>query len=164
VIDLRLPQTQEWFFDYFKNGDGVHLSKPHGDIADFPAMLPTLMHPELGGCPTTYGIGSWMRTSRINGFIYPSARSDAMTLVREWQLESFNGWNMVDYRNTCEIASSEVIADKTPWYSFDQLGITYGRPRVTLHQPDSASTIAGSWAVRGVQARSDAIYKEIVGL
>jgi len=48
VIDLRLPSTQKWFLDHFRNGDGAHLIKPNGQKnCDFTSMLPTLMHPEL---------------------------------------------------------------------------------------------------------------------
>ena len=110
VFDLRLPQTQAWFCEHFRKGDGIHLRKVNGaPIGDFYSMLPTLMHPELGGCDTTHGIGSWMRTSRIKALIYPSARSDATVKIRDGELVWSRGWNMVDYRSSFAVASSELI-------------------------------------------------------
>jgi hypothetical protein len=162
VIDLRLPETRAWFFNHFRRGDGVHLSKPRGEgISDFCGMLPTLMHPELGGCATTHGVGSWMRTSPVNALIFPSARSDAMVSVRQGQLAGFRGWNMVDYRRAAAIASGEVVVDQDPWYNFDELSRSFNLPARALEQAPEGSPAEGSWAVHGNQARYDAVYQQI---
>jgi len=162
VIDLRQPETQAWFFEHFKCGDGVHLSKPKGtNISNFCEMLPTLMHPELGGCDTTHGIGSWMRTSRVNALIYPSARSDVTIAVRDGQLVGFSGWNILDYRGT-RLASGEMVVENEPWDDFQRLNLIFNRPKVTLDQAAKGSLDAGSWNVRGVQARYDSLYQQIV--
>lgn len=165
VIDLRLPETQEWFFRHFKSGDGVHLSKPNGEqITDFCDMLPTLMHPELGGCDATHGIGSWMRTNdRVNALIYPSARSDAQTSLLDGRLVGFSGWNMVDYRGADDIASTEVVVDHEPWDDFHQLAKVFNRPEAVLHRARPGSPDEGSWIVRGVQTRYDHLYTRILG-
>jgi hypothetical protein len=164
VLDLRLPETQAWFFNRFKCGDGVHLRKPNGEqISNFCDMLPTLMHPELGGCDTTHGIGSWMRTSPVNALIYPSARSDAEILIRDGQLVGFSGWNMVDYRGAAEIASGEIVEDYAPWSDFNQLGMIFNRPEVSLYKAPTGSSDEGSWVVRGIQARYDYLYQQIIG-
>jgi hypothetical protein len=162
VIDLRLPETQAWFFERFRLGDGVHLSKPHGDgITNFHGMLPTLKHPELGGCAVTHGVGSWLRTSHVNALIFPSARSDTTVTMREGQLAGFRGWNMVDYRRAAEIASGEAVVDPDRWYAFGELDKTYGLPSGTLELAPAGSAESGSWTVRGVQTRYDSLYQQL---
>ena len=41
VIDLRWPNVQQWFFDQFKDGDGVFLTKKGGTVREFYDLLPT---------------------------------------------------------------------------------------------------------------------------
>jgi hypothetical protein len=119
------------------------------------------MHPELGGCAVTHGVGSWMRTSHVNALIFPSARSDAMVAMREGELAGFRGWNLVDYRRAEGIASAEVVIDHDHWYAFGELERTYGLPSGVLEQAPAGSPEEGSWRVRGVQARYDALYQRI---
>lgn len=50
ILDMRLPHVQEWFFNYFRLGDGQALDKPNGgNIDSFLQMLPTLTSVEPGG-------------------------------------------------------------------------------------------------------------------
>jgi hypothetical protein len=163
VIDLRLPDTQAWFLNHFKNGDGVHLIKPNGPaITTFCEMLPTLMHPELGGCDTTHGIGSWMRTSPVNALIYPSARSDVNIAVRDGALVGFRGWNILDYRGV-DVASGEIVLDDDPWQDFHYLSSIFNRPEPVLRRAATGSPEAGSWSVSRVQLRYDGLYRQIAG-
>jgi len=168
VIDLRLPKTQEWFFTHFKNGDGVHFYKQNiktngQPISGFCEMLPTLMDLELGGCPTTEGIGSWMRTNGlVNALIYPSSRSDVMTSIRDGKLDNFRGWNLVDYRKAKPITSREVVTDQNPWYDFNEIGEIYNQPGITLQQAARDSRNTGSWEVQGNQRYYDELHQFIV--
>ena len=78
VIDLRLPATQEWFFETFRTGYGDFWHKPNGaSVSSFAPMLGNLMFPDLGGTSVTDAIGYCLRSMGIAAFIYPSARSDA---------------------------------------------------------------------------------------
>ena len=68
VIDLRLPRTQRWFFDHFRDGDGVFLIKDGGTVREFYDLVPTLIHPALGGTEITHAIGSWARSSGVKHY------------------------------------------------------------------------------------------------
>lgn len=161
VIDLRQPETQAWFFERFRLGDGVHIRKPNGHgITDFFGMLPTLMHPELGGSAVTHGVGSWMRTSHVNALIFPSARSDATITFHEGKLTDFRGWNLVDYQAAEGIASGEAVEDHEPWYAFGELDRAFGLPTGKLERAPVGTESAGSWVVRGIQTRYDGLHQQ----
>ena len=44
-------------------------------------------------------IGHWMRTRRVEAFVFPSARNDTTVLVVNGEIKGHKGWNLVDYRN-----------------------------------------------------------------
>jgi hypothetical protein len=116
VIDLRLPLTREWFFETFRNGDGVFYKKlQQQTISSFYEMLPALLHVNIGGQTETQGIGIWMRRNKVNAFIYPSARSNAEVVIRNGVLERHSGWNLLDYRNTDERTFADTLTDWSSW-------------------------------------------------
>ena len=55
----------------------------------------------------------------INALVYPSARSDVAVSIHEGELASLRGWNLLDYRATADIASTELVTDEDPWHDFD---------------------------------------------
>lgn len=163
VIDLRLPETQQWFFALFQYGDGVHLAKPNGgNIHDFVDMLPTLMHPELGGCQVTHAIGSWMRTNRVNALIYPSARSNVALYVVGGELRGSDGWNLIDYRQAAGMASAEMVIDNDPWCTFAEISQQFGGAERQVVRIAQGKESAGSWKTFGFSNRCDALYEAVV--
>lgn len=154
VIDLRLPETQQWFFDHFCDGDGHFLVKDGGSASDFHDMLPALMDPSLGGSATTHAIGSWMRSSGVNGLIFPSARSDASVTVEDGEMVHFHGWNLIDYRATARTAT-ETVRDPHGWPDFASPGVSLGTV--------DAGPYRSSWRVSGVEERYAALRSQIEG-
>jgi hypothetical protein len=156
VIDLRLPRTQEWFFEHFKNGDGHFLTKNVGTAREFYDLVPTLMHPAIGGSEVTHAIGSWMRSSGVNALIYPSARSDASVDIRNGELVASHGWNLVDYRGASALPATELTKSVGGWPDFLQ-------PTGFL-QVANGGELAGSWKVTGLQIDYDKMRRQIEGL
>ena len=145
VIDLRLPETQEWFCEQFKTGELPWFSKPSGGtIRSFWEMLPSLMHPEYGGCAVTHGVGGWMRAHRIAGLVYPSARSNASATTEGNKLMGFHGWNFIDYRAAQDVKVGEGVVDGDPWPGFLL-------PGVELQVQALPGTQKVGWQVRGVE-------------
>lgn len=155
VIDMRLPRTQQWFFDQFKNGDGLFLIKDGGTAREFYDLIPTLMHPALGGSDVTHAVGSWMRSSGVNGLVFPSARSDVSVTIEDGELVDCHGWNFVDYRTARNLPATEVTNSIGGWPNFLQPGA-----RLAVA---SNSRLAGSWQVTGLQGRYDNLREQIEG-
>jgi hypothetical protein len=153
VVDLRLPDTQKWFFDKFKNGDGDFLIKEAGTVREFYDLIPTLMHPSLGGSDVTHAIGSWMRSSGVNGLIFPSARSNASATIRNGALVDWHGWNLVDYRTARHLPATEKTNSVGGWLDFLQPGVKL--------EVSADGEFAGSWRVTGLQARYERLQDQI---
>lgn len=115
VVDLRLPDVQEWFWKEFKDinayvtnelrknmreGVGPSEIKLQSFItpSSFFDMLPTLMDPKLGGNRVTDHIGQRLRLAKFSALIYPSARIHAGVIWENGEMKRFPGWNLVDYR------------------------------------------------------------------
>jgi len=155
VIDLRLTRTREWFFDHFKDGDGQFLIKNGGSAREFYDLLPTLMHPAVGGNDVTHAIGSWMRSSGVNGLVFPSARSDCSATIEDGELVDWHGWNFVDYRTSREVPATEVTNSAGGWPNFLQ-------PRAQVSVA-SSGRLAGSFRVRGLQGQYDDLREQLEG-
>jgi hypothetical protein len=155
VIDLRLPGTQKWFFDHFKDGDGHFLVKEGGTAREFFDLIPMLLHPALGGTDVTHAIGSWMRSSGVNGLVFPSARSDASVTIKNGELVDWRGWNFVDYRSARSLPATEVTRSPGGWPDFLQPGVQLAVA--------SNGELAGSWKAIGLQARYDHLREAIEG-
>jgi len=62
------------------------------------------------------GIGEWLRNEGVEGFIYPSSRSDVLSAIQNGALVRFEGWCLVDYRYTEEEQIAHyVVFDPRPW-------------------------------------------------
>jgi hypothetical protein len=154
VLDLRLPVTQQWFFQHFRNGDGHFLTKDGGTATEFYDLVPTLMDPTLGGRPETHAIGSWLRSSGVDALIYPSARSNASVDIHNGKLVAWHGWNLVDYRRARDLPALELIRSPRSWPGFDQHGV-----RLSV----AGGHRSGSWRVEGVQRRHDELRAHFEG-
>jgi hypothetical protein len=152
VIDLRLPATQEWFFETFRSGYGDFWHKPNvASVGSFAGMLGTLMFPDLGGTSVTDAIGYCLRSMGIAAFIYPSAHSDAEIVVDRGIFQYALGFNLLDFRATETINLTEAPT------RFDDDGIwdAYKWP-ITLEiaelsaDRDIAERYRGSWRLPGV--------------
>jgi hypothetical protein len=154
VIDLRLPDVQLWFFDQFKDGDGVFLTKKGGTVREFYDLIPTLMHPNLGGTNVSNAIGSWMRSSRVNGLVFPSARSStSVSMHAGVELLDWNGWNFLDYRTAKTLPATEITNSEGGWPNFLQRGVQIAVATNDDHR--------GSWKVIGVQDQYDKLKNAI---
>src|SRR5262249_37080379 len=99
--DLRLPATQEWFFETFRTGYRDFWHKPNGaSVSSFGGRLGTLMFPDLGGTSVTDVTGYCLRSMGIAASIYPSARSDAQIVVDRGIFQYALGFNLLDFRAT----------------------------------------------------------------
>jgi hypothetical protein len=155
VLDLRLPETQRWFFSHFKDGDGHFLEKDGRPAIGFFDLVPTLMDPALGGTAETHAIGSWLRSSGVDALIYPSARSDVSVTIRDGELLDWRGWNLIDYRTAREFPARETTRSSSGWPDFRQPGV-----RLSV----AGGQLAGSWRVDGVQVRHDELRAQIEGM
>jgi hypothetical protein len=102
VVDLRQPLTQTWLAETFGKPREIGFfswkNKQH-ELSGFGEMFGALINPNLGGNEFTQMIGSFLRTYDANGFVFPSARTNAAVLIRDNLIGGFGGWNFVDYRN-----------------------------------------------------------------
>ena len=111
LIDLRMPTTRRWFVTELTRlenkdmpgRDGTRVTMPMfplaGPLDDFKDLLPTLLAQGLGdGSGVTQIAGSWLRQLGADALIFPSARADVSVSFANGKLESWYGWNLVDYR------------------------------------------------------------------
>jgi hypothetical protein len=157
VVDLRLPATQEWFCEAFREGYGDFWRKPAGrSLGRFQDMLPMLMMADLGGCQVTDAIGFSLRKIGAAGLIYPSARCDPETVVDNGELRGWMGFNLVDFRDS-EIetgGAGEVLRfdDPEPWDS----PMKWPNLRCEIAELSENRELAerwkGSWRLLGVRA------------
>jgi hypothetical protein len=155
VIDLRLPSTQRWLFETFRLGDGKVLQKPtESPIGSFLEMLPTLLDTAYGGNEITHALGSYFRQNKVSALIFPSARSNVQTHIKNGRLEDFGGWNLVDYRNASDPPICTGWLDVSPWSQRAPAG-------VEIHFA-STGPYAGSWRVEGVEEWHDDRYSRML--
>jgi hypothetical protein len=170
VIDLRLPATQEWFFDTFYHlelarrrmegpllllDDDVSVALHDRKLTSFFDLLPTLVAPNIGGgLHFIQGIGAWLRSHEVFGLVFPSARTDFGvdmlngTLVESW------GWNFVLYHNS----------PPTPWehYFGKCLRWLHWEEPVRLQIETASPCRAGTWAVRNLRTFHEQKYQRAV--
>ena len=152
VLDLRIPEAQTWFFEYFvrleeKIGLEGHVLDQSPDVrvstfkyhkpVDCVDLLATLVVPGLGGSIFHQAVGAWLRSHDVAGLVYPSARCDASwQLLRDerdanghGQLEvSFSGWNFVDYRRSGPADWKSLFGRLPTWVLPMRAGISVTRP------------------------------------
>ena len=175
TLDLRRPVVRDWFYARFREPVERALAKlsPLPQIvpptiahsrfhfengkppvpSDFWAMLPTLVNPDLGGGnigdtgSTFVMIGHWMRQNEVAALIYPSARCDCAAVVENGELASWQGWNLVDYRDAPlpmgdAARATTVVTSPWAWQHLPE--------DVNLHVAESSSRLAGSFAIQGI--------------
>ena len=81
VLDLRLPDAQRWFTEYFgglevesgrRNDHGIRTIKETPE--SLRDILPTLVTPTPGGTTFHQAVGAWLRANGVFGLVFPSAR------------------------------------------------------------------------------------------
>jgi hypothetical protein len=113
-IDLRLPDTRQWFFRRYRRGiegwpgygydaadvaveRGVNGSSEPEVASGFIQMLPSLCDHAPGGRLICQVIGADLRRHGAECLVYPSARCDVFAAFQDGVLVDSYGWNLVDY-------------------------------------------------------------------
>jgi hypothetical protein len=153
VLDLRHPETQEWFHEYFLHYWGMRVfeHEAYPLPRSFSEMLPVLMDPTLGGNETTKAIGEWLVGQGVGALIYPSARSNAAVHLQDGALESAFGWCLLDLRELRPLAT-EAIHVGDPWDLSERTAF----PLYTI----AGGPNHGSWWVQGPQEHLERSVKE----
>lgn len=130
VIDLRLPETLQWFFDVFVSIETIQEGKfidgkgrniitgkfnTPNDITEF---LPTLFTSTLGGGSTfIQGIGAYLRSIGVQALIYPSARTNSRSLTLDGKVQESFGYILVNYRDApvCEFQANKFFGVLPNW-------------------------------------------------
>lgn len=158
VIDLRLPKTQQWFYEnlikgipgllflYDNNDQGTltpHLYINGKRPSGFFDLLPLLMTHFIGGTMITDVIAKWLISIGANGLIYPSARSDIYAEIINGTLNEFKGWCLVDYSNSQKPDNNEfnIIPHPDGWVQ--------PYPDCILMMDPPSSRRNGSWRYTG---------------
>ena len=160
-IDLRLPETLQWFFETFRGGYGAFWRKPNGALASRCEMVvPTLIYPDLGGTAVTDAIGYSLRSMGVSALIYPSARSDAETTVEGGNFKYATGFNLLDFRmadavqvdpNCTDQFNDEGRWEDTKWkYRLELADLTADR--------HIAERFRGSWRLLDVVKAHDEFF------
>lgn len=106
VLDLRLPDCQEFIVEEFFKKDTPFLDKSdRTGIDKFIHALPILMRSELGGgahgqgqSGTLQALAAFVRDCGASALVFPSARSDVLCEIQDRRLSRWRGWSLVDYR------------------------------------------------------------------
>jgi hypothetical protein len=161
VVDLRLPGTQQWFCETFREGFGDFWTKPAGrSVGRFQDMLPSLMSPELGGSQVTDAIGYALRTMGASGLIYPAARCDLETVVEDGALRGWRGFNFVDFRGAAtEAGDAPRFDDPDPW----DIPVQWPDLRCEIAElsedQELAERLKGSWRLLGIRENHERFWE-----
>lgn len=168
VVDLRLPEVRQAFFDIFRTGAALSdpsqtasYSRPMGDnIHRFEEMIPEFIDPDLGGTDQgqegiTQMIGGYLRNSGTTALIYPSARNDCGVEFRNGKMANHWGWNLVDYRTSKPSLLAAHSVTLGPWQQTGLKGISVQSP--------VQGEFAGSLAIRGVSSANADLYENQYG-
>jgi hypothetical protein len=153
VVDLRLPQVQDWFCGTFGTLEKEAIRRRFGGFAllkpaDFRELIPTLVHPAAGGIAFHHAVGAWLSSHGVSALIYPSARRDARAAAEGQNVVSHDGWNLV--------AFGGLQGELPRQMDFDQFGYLgkWLSPEDSLIEVDWQQTPQGrAWAVRGAEGR-----------
>jgi hypothetical protein len=152
IIDLRDPETQEWFVDTFvalelageadrARDSGVKFG-PKAPVESFGDLLPAIVGLETGGGRIfSQAIGHWLRDRGANGLIFPSARSNTFNRVRDGRPTEWGGWNFVYYANAEPPVPLELFGRMSTWRDpdHDHIHVKYS----------PAGEDRGSFSIRG---------------
>jgi hypothetical protein len=154
VVDLRLPETQDWFCRTFGELEcnfhylGWSKLKPKS----FREMIPTLIHPARGGLVFHQAVGGWLRAQGISALIYPSARCNVYVSFENQNVASFGGWNLV----ACGSEDRDLPLPPTGLAHFGFLGKWLSGDEISINVEWHQSENARRWAVSGVTGRESA--------
>lgn len=140
VIDLRLPDTLDWFMETFWRLEaetafergGFTMTKGKPPPLNLPSFLRLILSQQLGGGSTfIQGIGTWLRANGVNAIIYPSARSDSRTVVRDNVIVESFGYILLDYRGapSPDFTAKEHFGGLSSWKELDPLSFAIEETR-----------------------------------
>jgi hypothetical protein len=151
VLDLRLPQAQDWFCRTFgplecqiRDFGGWAKLKPER----FRDMIPTLLHPALGGIAFHHAVGAWLSSHGVSALIYPSARRDAQVAAQGQTVVSHDGWNLVAFGGLDGALPKPVSSDQ-----FGFLGKWLSTEDVMIDLSWEETDQGRAWRVTGVESR-----------
>lgn len=110
TLDLRFPEALNWLNNALNdglNGTYKRMYEKHL-IGNSLNLIPLLIWPEIGGGDVDSKgainrvIGTYLRSIGVSALIFPSARFNAFRAIRNGELFSWAGWNLVDYRTSPE--------------------------------------------------------------
>jgi|GEM_PF-4629123 len=157
VIDLRIPEVQEWLVKSLQEGiDKTHFvyrtdedtflssqcflikgKKP----VDFYDLLPSLLCFYTGGTPVTEAIARWLRNIGTKALIYPSARANAAVEMKNGEMIHSEGWCLVDYTDSEPPDMESIFRIFQP----DEWGSQYYSVKTVIYSENSPSY--GSWKI-----------------
>ncbi len=174
VIDLRKPDTAQWFVEFFSTLtiDVTEVSKQQKSptyIRSWPArpplrsfadILPSLLTQERGGGLFDQAVGAWCRQHGVNGLIFPSVRNDCNVIIENSEVKSFDGWNFVDYRGSGNPKTKHFFDISDYWEKQVRIGIGLNvikedLPLYNVYDQVEIDSIKsgvrkGSWRVKGI--------------
>lgn len=154
VIDLRIPNTQDWFTQTFVKMEkenekeaakrtNIHFFKGGGPKT-FGELLPVISSLETGG-GNIFGqaVGAWMRANNVAALIFPTARSTCENVVKNGKVISCKGWNLVMYAGALLPEEINLFGQMSTWKDpdHDHVKIKY----------ETSGENKGSFSVRGVK-------------
>lgn len=164
TVDLRLPDTQEWFFRTFRHGfEPFWRKRADAGVQRFHDMLPTLMTAELGGNAATDAVGRVLRALGARALVYPSARSDPDAIVHHGKLRAAIGFNLVEFQGASLLGDDEqymVFDDPEPWST----SVFWPRLRCEVAELGKGEELPrpflGSWRLRGVRDAHERFWQQ----
>ncbi len=159
AVDLRLPVIQDFFTFIFARLETVYglggYNKMGGEamnvmqkkeLPDFKSLLPTLVTPQPGGTSFLDFIGAICRNCEVDGLIFPSARRDVFVEhLKDHGIQSFSGWNFVDYRAAGAVDATtvlELLGLQVQWLTANHVGVQIEWDDTKLHR---------RWRVHGAE-------------
>jgi hypothetical protein len=130
ILDLRLPDTQEWFLKTFVEmeleNESVAAAEtnvsfpPKKRLDRFEELLPVIASLETGG-GDIFGqaVGCWLRHNGADGLIFPSARSNVLNRVVNGNVVESKGWNLVLYQDAPAPTHTGLFGRTTSWVDRD---------------------------------------------
>jgi hypothetical protein len=106
VLDLRRPAAADWLCRTISTlqiviGDTrLPCYASRGGLTSFAQMLPSLLDQSRGGGNFHKIVGLYLRQLKVEGLVFPSARSDIRLRIDQGQPAESYGWCFVDYRDT----------------------------------------------------------------
>lgn len=159
VVDLRLPETADWFARavsravlevYSPKNQSIRYLKCwplRPPLENFGQLLPAMLTQEHGGGVLSVAAGVLLRKAGVNGLIFPSARNDPFLIFRDGEIRRAEGWNFVDYRNAPPPKQMVVLDVDRSWPDKVRLG-----PNFSLKNgpgPDLFRTVQVEFAEEG---------------